>query len=349
MFELAEFLEPAPDPFWARLQQIGVSNAVGTLAHGEVGIRNWVLEESREGAGDLITRPIRESSGAYCWEHDELRNLVGVYKSSGFRVPVLEDNPPMDRIRLGLDGREEEIEWFCTLLRSMGRLGIPVLSYSFMSVFDWIRTTVNERGRGGALTTSYNDELMRGAPPTSAGLVSADRMWENFEFFLRSVVPTAEEANVRLALHPDDPPLSPVRGLGRIMCSLDALQTALDLVPSEFNGLTFCQGNVTLMTDDVPAAIRRFGRQDKIFYVHFRDVRGTPDHFTETFQDDGQTDMLACVEAYREIGFDGVMRSDHVPTLEGDSHDKPGYSTLGRLFAVGYMTGLREATFHADR
>ncbi len=111
------------------------------------------------------------------------------------------------------------------------------------------------------------------------------------------------------------------------------------------HGIALCQGNFTLMTDDLPAAIRHFGKQGKIFFVHFRDVRGTPEKFVETFHDDGQTDMLACMEAYRDIGFDGVCRPDHVPTMEGDSNEHPAYSSIGRLFAVGYLKGLREAVY----
>ena len=99
------------------------------------------------------------------------------------------------------------------------------------------------------------------------------------------------------------------------------------------------------MTDDLPSAIRQFGKQNKIFFVHFRDVRGTKEKFVETFHDDGKTDMLACMQAYKEVGFDGVLRPDHVPTMEGDSNDHPAYSSVGRLFAVGYIKGLREAVY----
>jgi mannonate dehydratase len=343
MIEVAEFLEPTPSSFWKQLQQIGVSYAVATLEHGEVRARNWLLDESRTGTGGVV-RPPRARSGKYSWELDELTRLQELFEAAGFSIAVLEDNPPMDRIRLGQDGRDEEIEWFCTLVENLGTLGIPVLSYSFMSLFDWMRTSVTEEARGGALTTSYDHDLMTDAPLTGAGVMSAEEIWSNFAYFLKAVVPVAERANVRLALHPDDPPVPSVRGLDRIMCSVSALQRAIDLVPSEYNGLTFCQGTTTLMTDDLPAEIRRFGKQGKIFYVHFRDVRGVPEHFTETFQDDGKTDMLACMRAYSEVGFDGVMRTDHVPTLYGDTNEKPGYSNLGRLFAVGYIVGLREAT-----
>ena len=142
-----------------------------------------------------------------------------------------------------------------------------------------------------------------------------------------------------------DPPLSPMRGISRIMRSVENFQRLLDLVPSPVSGIALCQGNFTLMTDDLPSVIRHFGRQEKIFFVHFRDVRGTPEKFEETFHDDGQTNMLECMRAYRDVGFDGVCRPDHVPTMEGDRNDNPGYSSIGRLFAIGYLKGLREAVY----
>jgi mannonate dehydratase len=147
-------------------------------------------------------------------------------------------------------------------------------------------------------------------------------------------------------MHPDAPPISPIRGLGRIMRSIENYQRLLDLVPSPVNGIGLCQGNFTLMTDDLPGVIRDFGRQKKIFFVHFRDVRGTPQNFVESFHDDGKTDMVACMRAYREIGYEGICRPDHVPTMEGDNNDNPSYSAVGRLFAIGYLKGIREAVYH---
>jgi mannonate dehydratase len=120
-------------------------------------------------------------------------------------------------------------------------------------------------------------------------------------------------------------------------------------VPSPVNGIALFQGNFTLMTDDLRGVIRHFGShssgQNKIFFVHFRDVRGDAYKFVETFHDDGKTDMLACMRAYRDVGFEGVCRPDHVPTMEGDDNDRPGYSSVGRLFAIGYLKGLREAVY----
>ena len=144
-------------------------------------------------------------------------------------------------------------------------------------------------------------------------------------------------------MHPDDPPLSPIRGVGRIMRSVDNYQRLLDLSDSPMNTITLCQGNFTLMTDDLPGVIRRFG--PRISFVHFRDVEGVPEAFHETWHDAGKTDMLACMKAYRDIGFDGVLRPDHVPTVEGDTNEDAGYSAFGRLYAIGYIRGLREAVY----
>jgi len=214
-----------------------------------------------------------------------------------------------------------------------------------MTDFNWLRTNTNTPSRGGSIVTSFDAALLLDAPPTDLSPISEEALWENLEYFLRRVVPVAERANVKLAMHPDDPPLSPIRGVGRIMRSVENYQRLLDLVPSPVNGITLCQGNFTLMTNDLPAAIRQFGRQNKVFFVHFRDVRGTPEKFEETWHDAGQTDLLECMSAYREVGFEGVPRPDHVPTVEGDSNERPGYSAFGRLYAIGYIRGLRHAVY----
>jgi mannonate dehydratase len=356
LFHIAEFIEPEPEVFWAQLQQMGVTNAVGTLVGAETAVRNSMVAET-VGTPSAEVVAATDQNGDYPWDLGPLTRIKEIYEDAGFTLAVLEDNPPLDRVRLGLDGRDQEIEWFCSMLENMGKLEIPVVAYNFMCVRDWIRTSVDVRGRGGALTTEYDHSVAESAGSLDVPERSDDEMWDNLKYFLERVVPVAEASNVRLALHPDDPPLSPVQGMCRIIRSVDAFQRAIDLVPSPSNGLTLCQGNTTMMTSDLPGVIRRFGEQEKIFFVHFRDVRGTPEKFVETFHDEGQTDMLACMRAYQEVGFEGVMRSDHGPTLDGDSQMergpgasaedgdvKPaGYSTLSRLFAVGYMTGLREA------
>ena len=322
MIKIAEFLGPTPSPLWRLAKQAGVDWAVGGLPFDDP-----------------------ENGTDAPWDYQPLLRMKQRYESGGFQLAVIEARPPLNQAKRGLPGRDEEIATVCTLIENMGRLGIPVWCYEWMTDFNWLRTNTATPSRGGSVVTSFDYALVQNSPPTELGPISEDDLWRNLDYFLQRVLPIAEKWNVKLAMHPDDPPLSPIRGVGRIMRSVENFQRLLDLAPSPANGITLCQGNFTLMTSDLPAAIRHFGRQGKIFFVHFRDVRGTPEKFEETWHDAGQTDMLACMQAYRDIGFDGVLRPDHVPTVEGDSNENAGYSSFGRLYAIGYIRGLQQAVF----
>jgi mannonate dehydratase len=328
MIQIAEFLPPTPSPLWKLAKQAGVDFAVGGLPFDDTASFT-----------DASLRPDA------AWDYLPLVRLKERYESGGFQLAVIESRPPLNKAKRGLPGRDEEIAAVCTLLENMGRLGIPVWCYEWMTDFNWMRTSTNTPSRGGSVVTSFDNALMKDAPPTEHGPISEAKLWETLEYFLKRVLPVAEKAGVKLAMHPDDPPLSPIRGVGRIMRSVENFQRLLDLAPSPMNGLTLCQGNFTLMTDDLPGVIRHFGRQGKIFFVHFRDVAGTPEKFEETWHDAGKTDMLACMRAYKDIGFEGVLRPDHVPTVEGDSNANAGYSSFGRLYAIGYIRGLRQAVY----
>jgi mannonate dehydratase len=322
MIEIAEFLPPVPSPLWRLAKQAGVDWAVGGLPFDDPG------------------------NGADApWDFRPLQRLKERYEAAGFTLAVIEARPPLNLTKRGLAGRDAEIAAVCTLLENMGRLNIPVWCYEWMADFNWLRTNTQTPSRGGSVVTSFDQALIQDAPPTENGPLSEEELWTNLEYFLRQVLPVAERSGVKLAMHPDDPPLSPIRGVGRIMRSVDNFQRLLDLVPSPMNGITLCQGNFTLMTHDLPKVIRDFGRQGKVFFVHFRDVRGTAEKFEETWHDAGQTDLLACMRAYRDIGFEGVLRPDHVPTVEGDSNENAGYSAFGRLYAIGYIRGLRQAVY----
>ena len=323
MVRLAEYFDPYYNPYWTILQQVGVDAAVSKLDRRSDG--EW------------------NNSGDRPWDYAPLHAMKRRYEEAGLELVGIEDYPPMDKARLGLPGGDEETEWVCTLIRNMGRLEIPMLCYNWMGCINWVRTDIARPTRGGAKVTAFRLSDLGDPGPTWAGLVPAEQLWSAWERFMDVVVPVAEKAGVRLALHPDDPPIPEVRGVGRIMNSVESFERAMAYVESEANAICLCQGNFTLFCDDLPAVIRQFGRKGQLAFGHFRDVSGTAVDFEETFHDQGMTDKLDAMRAWHEIDFDGVLRPDHVPTLHGESNDDPGYAWLGRLHAIGYLQGLREA------
>lgn len=334
MFRLSEFLSPRPQQLlWDLVRQAGVTDVVAILRGAEQEQRMFAsLDGGRRGGSD---------DGLVPWSEAAIAADQAAFAAGGFAVAAIEDTVPMDRIRMGLPGRDEDIEAVVQQLEAMGNLGIGVLCYNWMAVSSWSRTSVQDRTRGGALVTAFRQTDAELLPGLEHAAVDAEQTWDALAYFLRAVVPAAERAGVRLGMHPDDPPLPRLRGVPRIMGSADAFRRLLALDPSPSNGITFCQGNFALMGDDVPALIRELGQ--RIPFVHFRNVRGTASDFVETFHDDGQLDMAECLRAYRDIGFDGPLRPDHVPTMAGEANAQPGYETLGRLFALGYIRGLAHA------
>jgi mannonate dehydratase len=302
------------------------------------------LKLARQMGVDSIVAGVPPDEQGPVWSFEGFLRLRKKIEDAGLKWTVCEGIPIPERVKLGLPGRDQDIEYFIRSLRNMGAAGISTLCYNWMAVFGWLRTSLTTRVRGGALSASYDHELMRDAPLSAVGIVTEEQLWDSLAYFLKAVVPVSEEAGVKLAMHPDDPPLSPIRGISRIMSSPENFQRLVDLVPSPCNGLTFCQGCFSEMCVDVPATIRHFGKQGKLFFAHFRNVRGTVTNFVEVFHDEkGNADMYAAMKAYYDAEFNGPMRPDHVPTMEGDPPGHPGYTLLGRLLAVGYMRGLMES------
>lgn len=325
MIRFAEIItEPRPTAFWSMLKQLGITEVVGVLPRQYMDWRQVRIDQP--------------------WDYTPLAMYKEMLEEEGLTLTAIEDNPPMDKLRYGVAGAQEELEQIIHLIENMGKLGIKIWCYNWLAALGWVRTSTRLRGRGGAVVSGYDHGLVQASPPPLMGPVDAATLWRTLEDFLKRVVPVAEKAGVKLAMHPDDPPMHrEIRGVARIMNRVESFERLLNLVPSAANGITLCQGNFTLMTDNLPQVIRQLGSTGRVYFVHFRDVRGTVEHFVETFIDEGQTDMLECMRAYRDGGFEGIMRTDHTPTLAGDDAGVAGYSVLGRLHAIGYMTGLREA------
>ncbi len=311
------FFGNQPDEKWQLVRQMGITEAIVKLAPELTGMPS---------IDDL----------------DSFRQSQEIYAKNGFEIIGLEgDQIDMIPIKLGLPDRDQQIEKYQQLLENMGALGVKLLCYNFMST-GWYRTHKGLPERGGALVSGFNYEASQREPVSKYGTFSESQIWENYHYFVEQIMPVAESNGVKMALHPDDPPISPVNGIGRILTSADAIRKALSFSDSASNGLTFCQGTYTTMEESVPSLIQEFG-SEKIFFVHIRDVVGSPTDFRETFHDNGPTDMYRTMKCYYETGLDVPLRSDHVPTMAGESNESVGYEMKGSLFGVGYIKGLMDA------
>lgn len=253
-----------------------------------------------------------------------------------------------DAIVLGLENRDAKVEEYKNHLRSLGEAGIPYTTYAHMANGVW--SSDNVTTRGGAEARSFGVDKasigFRGKnrfyPPISHGRIySEEEIWENFRYFIGEVAPVAEEQGVRIGIHPDDPPQLQLGGVPRcIFSSFDGYEKAMDIADSPNVGICFCIGCWLevgpLMGKDTTEAIHEFGRQDKIFKVHFRNVDRPLPHFVETFVDDGYFDMRKAIRALREIDFNGVLIPDHVPLMGNDPR-------IGVAYTIGWMKAMIDA------
>jgi mannonate dehydratase len=298
----------------------------------QMGIRHAIVNAKQERTG--LGQP---------WKIDSLRQLQLNFADAKLEVHGLEgDQFDMSRIKLGLDGRDEDIEHFCQMLCNMGELGIQLLCYNFMPQIGWFRSNANVSGRGGALVSRFDMKELS-TENTEAGEVAVEQIWENFHYFIRQVMPVAEMTGIKMALHPDDPPLPYLQGVCRIFGTPEAFERAYSLAPSPSNGVTFCRANFKLMGADLPKLIHHFVKQKRLFFLHLRDVRGTVENFEEVFHDEAASELIETLKECHKAGFNGPIRCDHVPTMAGELNDRPGYGTLGKLFADGYIMGLMDS------
>ena len=354
--KLVEFVPPVPHPLWELCPQMGITDVIVKVNPDLTGLPDP-------------------------WRYETLEKIVGRLADAGLKVVGLEGDPfDMAAIKnfgergRGNGEREETLAHYRELLESMARMGIKLLCYNFMVGKGWSRTGVRE-GRGGAKATCFSlkdfSKISTRSTCSTRLKLTADQVWANYEYFIRAVMPTAEKCGVRMGLHPDDPCLDSLGGYARIFGSVEAYDRAYALYPSPSNAVTFCQANFKLMlgngergTGDGVAdstrstcstrfktlsdVARHFGK--RIAFIHVRDVEGTKEDFTELFHDQGDTDQFALMRTYRELGLDVPVRGDHVPEMAYDRdltpEGTPGYFTLGRLFANGYLKALLHGTNH---
>ena len=296
---------------------------------------------------------VNRMAGLNPWDPEAIKATKAAWDKEGIKWIVVEGPPSLGtKTKLGLDGRDEEISNFITFMKNLKQHGdVDIICYNWMPVVSWARTNKERPGRGGALMLEFDYEVMKPAPLTEYGVISKEHLWSTLEYFVKAVMPEAEKIGMRMSLHPDDPQVDVIQGISRIINTVGNYDRVLAMYPHRCNGVTMCQANFSTMPDlvDIPTQVRKWG-SDVINFVHFRNLRDLSGvrpstHFIETFHDEGDLDMYECMKAYYDIGFDGPMRPDHVPVLstEIEAGMRGGYTTLGMLYAIGYMRGLTES------
>ena len=288
------------------------------------------------------------------WTYEELAALKASVNAAGLELAAIENFDPSHWYDVLLDGprKQEQLEGLKTIIRNMGRAGIPVMGYNFSIAGVWGHV-VGPYARGGAETVGFfgpdgpaekpipNGQVWNmiydpGAPEGTVGVVTSEQLWQRLEDFLKALVPVAEEAGVRLAAHPDDPPMPTIRGTARLVYQPHLYQRLLDIVPSHSNALEFCQGTIAEMqAGDVYEAIDKYSRQGNIAYVHLRNIKGKVPSYTEVFLDEGDVDIVRALGIYKKNGYDGVLIADHTPHV----HCAATWHA-GMAYAMGYIRGI---------
>ncbi len=334
------------------------------------------LEKIRQIPGVTgIVSALHDERTGDAWPQDRIDALRDNIGEAGLSLAVIESIPVHEDIKLGRPTRDRYADTWCETVVRLGAAGIPVVCYNFMPIFDWLRTDLARATADGSTTLAYDHEALA-AMDLSSGFTSLpawadhydgatlaallddyrqldeERLWEHLAWFLERVVPVAEAANVRLAIHPDDPPWS-VFGVPRIIVDGPALERFVRLVDRPANGITFCTGSLgSSPANDLPAMIRAAG--DRIHFMHCRNVRSTGDRsFVETPHPSafGDVDMRAVLQALHETGFSGPMRPDHGRMIWGEA-GRPAYGLYDRALGAMYLQGLWEGlgeTTHSQR
>ena len=308
------------------------------------------------------------------WTPEAVARLRDEIGEADLRLEVIESVPVHEDVKLGRPSRDRYIEAFARSLEAIGAAGVEVVCYNFMPLFDWVRTDLALPLADGSTTLAYRhadlarieEALATGglpgwmqayAPTELAALrtayadVDGERLWDHLGYFLERVLPAAEAAGVRLAIHPDDPPW-PVFGLPRIVTSAAALERVAGLVESPANGVTLCTGSLGAKASEaglLPDAARRLAESGRLHFAHLRNVHSAPadgpGNFEEVAHPDGDVDLRAVVRALVEAGWEGPVRPDHGRAVWGEVGDaavRPGYGLFDRALGAAYLRGLWE-------
>lgn len=300
------------------------------------------------------TPPIATSDENY-WTVTALKWLKEYTEKFELKLEMIENVPIRfyDKILLGLPGRDEQIENYIKTIQNMGKVGIPILGHHFCPTWAW-RTSIREPYRLGAFVSSYDRSIEEDVP--NAYTQSKDHMvkqnpdiapptqedlWNNFTYFIKAVLPEAEKAGVKLITHPSDPPLKSVAGVERIFISPDDYRKAEKITNSDAWGINFCMGTFSQLGGEecVLEMIREFVPKNKIHMVHFRDVQGTVEKFSECFLGEGRYNPAKIMTELKKNGYNGIMLDDHVPYLTSDTR----WGHTARAYTFGYLKGLAAA------
>lgn len=369
---LVEFVPPTPHPLWELCPQMGITDVIVKVNPDLTGLADpWRFSTLRS----IVERLKVEGLNVVGLEGDPFDMMPIKEYSSAHSVALREEALAHYRELLESMGRLG-IKLLCynfMVGKGWSRTGVREgrggAKATYFLLAEVEKTSDIGHQTSSAEVGSRKSEVLR---------LSHDQVWANYEYFIKAVMPTAEKWGVRMALHPDDPCLDSLGGYARIFGSIEAYDRAYALYPSPSNAVTFCQANFKLMLGNVGCgtgngfshkerkehkdfassasfaakivtledAARHFGK--RIAFIHVRDVEGTKENFTELFHDQGDTDQFALMRTYRELGLDVPVRGDHVPEMAYDRvltpEGTPGYFTLGRLFANGYLKALLQGT-----
>ena len=302
------------------------------------------------------------------WPTERIRALKQEVNDAGLELEVIESVNIHEDIKLGLPSRDEYIDNYRQTVARLGQAGVKVICYNFMPVFDWLRSSLDYVNADGSTSLIYRDEAVLAMDPragdlslpgwdasyTKEGLgklleeykdIDDEALWANLKYFLEGIIPVCEEYDVKMAIHPDDPPWG-IFGLPRIVTNEENLDRLLRLVDSPYNGLTLCTGSLGVNPkNDIPHMIRRFGGEGRIPFLHARNIKWTGERdFNETAHktECGSLDMYEIIKAAHDVGFDGYIRPDHGRMIWGET-GRPGYGLYDRALGAVYLNGLWEA------